>query len=463
MSSLNDKNKNEIIKLFTDDITIVSSIFRTILGLIIEIVFTFVSSIIMSLIFDWRIGLICIGFILILLAMIMKYYNWNSKLQVDTISNDYFSETIANIKLIKAFNLRENLLKFLISEEKKIKTRAAAYNHILHYVGYGISSFTVYIQLAILNYIGGIFIIEQKITTVSSFTGSSSLLFIYLIITTLIWKYLSDFFYINQSLSKLNVLISTKVSQFISKANAGSINKEISENNTPARYEEVSAAYAKAGDNNKLDTNLLIKNKKNIKGKVEFKNVSFSYSTEKNKNKVLNNLSFVSQPGLKIGFVGPSGSGKSTIIQLLLRFYEPSEGEIYLDDINIKDFDIKEIRDYFSGVFQEPDLFERSIYENIHYGNLNASQEEIIAAALIAQIPLTLLDDKNKQSIMQISGGQKQRVAIARCLLKKRNIYFFDEATSALDLDTEKKIIYNLDNYFDNLEYSKTILIVAHR
>ncbi len=201
---------------------------------------------------------------------------------------------------------------------------------------------------------------------------------------------------------------------------------------------------------------------KEIKGKIEFKNVSFTYS-EASQTKVLNNVSFLIHPGSKVGFVGPSGSGKSTIITLLLRLFEPSEGEILLDDINIKDYEPNILRDLFSGVFQEPDLFERTIYENIQYGNLNANEEEIASAALIAQVPLKLLKKSTNQSIKEISGGQKQRIAIARCLLKQRNIYFFDEATSALDVNTEKKIAINLDWYFQNLIEAKTQLLVVHR
>lgn len=108
-------------------------------------------------------------------------------------------------------------------------------------------------------------------------------------------------------------------------------------------------------------------------------------------------------------------------------------------------------------------MFERSIYDNIKYGKLNATQEEIVAAGLMAQIPIDLLNPNNKQTISQISGGQKQRIALARALLKQRNIYFLDKATSALDINTETKINYNLDNYFSNFGEAKTILVIAHR
>lgn len=476
---MNDSNKNEIIKLFTEHIITSGQVFGIYLGLAIELTFTFFSAMIISLIFDWRLGLICIGFIVVLVANLLVYYYFSSKLKVDKLTNDYFSETIANIKLIKAFNLKENLLKFLIAEESKIRTKNTVSNHLLHYFGTAVYFVITYIELALLNYFGGIFVIEQEVSTIGSFTGSTSLLFIYLMIDLLIMKYISDFYSIHQSIEKLNKLINPDLIK--EKSDIIKNNQEIitqsspnDANYEPAAYERVTNIHHQKNNINikivnKPKTELQLKGliQKNcyqyMPGKIEFRNVSFSYSLEKNKQKVLNDVSFTITPGTRVGFVGPSGSGKSTIIQLLLRFYEPSEGEIFLDGINIKDFDIRNLRDLFSGVFQEPDLFERSIYENIQYGNLNASDEEIAAVALIAQIPLSLLDYKSNQSIMQISGGQKQRIAIARCLLKQRKFYFFDEATSALDINTEKKIVLNLENYFKDLEEKKTILTVAHR
>lgn len=388
----------------------------------------------------------------------MYYYNWNSKLKIDVISVDYFSETIANIKLIKAFNLKQNLLDFLITNEKNIKNKPWAYNHLGHFISFGILPLTVYVELGLLNYIAGIFIIDNNISNVNSYAGSSCLFFIYLIVTTLIWKYLSDIYYIFQSFGKLNEFINKKYKNLHNE-----VINVFSDNNTDKKKFDnkncVNAVeFQKAScENDSLNRRRI------INGKIEFRNVSFSYSSEKNKNKIIDNLSFIIYPGSKVGFVGSSGCGKSTIIQLLLRFYEPNEGEIFLDEINIKDFEVNELRDYFSGVFQEPDLFERSIYENIKYGNLNATDEQIVAVALITQIPLMLLDKSNNQNIMQISGGQKQKIALARCLLKERKVYFFDEATSALDINTEMKINYNLDNYFTNLEEEKTLIIIAHR
>lgn len=475
--ALKDNNKNEIIKIFSDHITTIGPIFKSYLGLIIEILFTCLSAIIMSIAFDWRVGLICIGLIMIFIAY-SKLLMWaNSRLVVDIESFDYLSETISNIKLIKAFNLKENLLEFIIEQERQICTKASIFNHISHYYVEGGFYVLIFCVVAFINYIGGLFILELNLSTLISFTGSSSLLSITAMLQLMIIKYIGDFNFVNMSMTKLGEILGGKYKdlsttnyktqeqgkQALLKSNYDTNNNNNNNDGIQSKYEK--AAYETNCNNENMNSNnpIGLQSSKNIRGKIEFRNVSFSYSAEKNKSKVLNNVSFIIRPGTKVGFVGTSGSGKSTIFQLLLRFFEPNEGEILLDGKSIKDFDPRELRDFFSGVFQEPDLFERSIYDNLKYGNLNSTKEEIAAAALIAQVPLKLLDENSTQTINQISGGQKQRIAIARCLLKKRKIFFFDEATSALDVNTEKKIIFNLDRYFSSLEEKTTQLIIAHR
>lgn len=478
---MKENSKNEILKFFTEDINTIGFIFKSYLGIGIEVLLTCVSAILMSLIFDWRIGLVCIGIIFIFFTFSIAYLKINSILEVHTVTFDYFSETIANVKLIKAFNLKQNLLNFIIEQEKKIKTRNSVFNHHAHIILDGVFSILLFSVIALLYFIGGKFVIELKISTLSSFTGSSCLFSLALMIQLLVEKNLIDFNFATVSLTRLNELIgknstdlnSDSVEIFPEKANSKKIKKleknktEFQqENNNNNHKENILKMYENPAFNEKSTLNKKIEIKDNeiteIKGKIEFRNVSFSYSAE-SKTKVLNNISFSIEPGSKVGFVGTSGSGKSTIISLLLRFFEPIEGEIFLDDINIKNINANILRDFFSGVFQEPDLFERSIYENVKYGNLKASEEEIASAALIAQVPLKLLKEATNQSINQISGGQKQRIAIARCLLKKRKIYFFDESTSALDVNTEKKIGYNLDCYFNNMKEAKTQLHVVHR
>ena len=195
-----------------------------------------------------------------------------------------------------------------------------------------------------------------------------------------------------------------------------------------------------------------------IKGKIEFKNVYFSYPTKPNQL-VLKNLSFTINPGQKIGLVGLSGSGKSSIIQLIERFYDVNKGEILIDGLNIKEYNLYELRKKIGLVSQEPVLFKRSIYENILYGKLDSNDEEILEASKKADIKIFFNEKNFGTKDNPLSGGEKQRVAIARAILKNPTIVLLDEATSALDKETEKEIQKNIEE----LQKGKTCISVAHR
>ena len=199
---------------------------------------------------------------------------------------------------------------------------------------------------------------------------------------------------------------------------------------------------------------------KNIKGKIEFKNVTFAYPTKKDLN-VLNGISFCIEPGQSAALVGYSGCGKSTIIQLLERFYDVQDGngEILIDGINIKDYNLLELREKIGLVSQEPILFKRSVYENILYGNLDANKEEVFEAAKSAHIEKFF--DKQEMGTKEdpVSGGEKQRLAIARVFLKNPVILLLDEATSALDKESEIEVQKSL---FE-LQKFRTSVSIAHR
>ena len=198
----------------------------------------------------------------------------------------------------------------------------------------------------------------------------------------------------------------------------------------------------------------------NMKGKIEFRNVTFAYPT-KPEIDVLKDVSFVIYPGQSAGMVGYSGCGKSTIIQLIERFYEVEDGngEILIDDINIKDYNIYSLRKKIGLVSQEPVLFKRSVYENILYGRLDATKEEVLAAAKAAAIEKFF--DKKQMGTKEdpVSGGEKQRLAIARAFLKDPIILLLDEATSALDKESEKSVQKSIDI----LQKGRTSIAVAHR
>ncbi|XWS28155.1 hypothetical protein CRYUN_Cryun25bG0041400 [Craigia yunnanensis] len=182
-----------------------------------------------------------------------------------------------------------------------------------------------------------------------------------------------------------------------------------------------------------------------VKGELKFKNVHFAYPSRPG-SMVLQGFSLAVKACQNVGFVGKSGSGKSTVVNLIERFYEPLMGEILLDGINIKEFQLKWLRSQIGLVSQETILFRTSIKENIQFGKEEATMEEIIGAAKAADAHnfISQLPDGYNTLVgtlgIQMSEGQKQRISIARALLRDPRILLLDEATSALDLHSEKAV-----------------------
>jgi ABC-type multidrug transport system fused ATPase/permease subunit len=201
-----------------------------------------------------------------------------------------------------------------------------------------------------------------------------------------------------------------------------------------------------------------------LEGKVEFRNVGFSYPTRTDFT-VLRDISFTATKGQTIALVGHSGSGKSTIAQLLLRFYDPDQGNIFFDGKDAKDFNLTELRENMAIVPQDVLLFGGTITENIAYGKPGATQEEIVDAARQANA-LTFIEsfpDKFETKVgdrgIQLSGGQRQRIAIARAVLKNPGILILDEATSSLDSESERVV----QDALEKLMVGRTSFVIAHR
>ena len=201
---------------------------------------------------------------------------------------------------------------------------------------------------------------------------------------------------------------------------------------------------------------------RDIKGEIVFEDVTFSYREE---HQVLEHFNLVIKPGEKVAFVGATGAGKTTLASLLLRFYEPEQGRILLDGIDIKNFQQRSLRQQIGLVQQDVFLFSDSVSYNIAYGRRKATQAEIERAAQLAAAHdfITALPQGYDTCVgergVKLSGGQKQRVAIARAFLKNPPVLVLDEATSALDVQTELQIQASLDRLAEN----RTTLIIAHR
>ena len=199
------------------------------------------------------------------------------------------------------------------------------------------------------------------------------------------------------------------------------------------------------------------------KGEIVFDNVSFEYSDDH--NEVLRNVSLQIHAGEKLALVGPSGGGKTTLCNLIPRFYDVTEGEILIDGEDIRKYTLKSLRGNIGIVQQDVYLFSGTVRENILYGNLNATEEEVIEAAKKAEAHDFIMNLKDGYDTyigergVKLSGGQKQRISIARVFLKNPAILILDEATSALDNESEAAIVKSLDK----LSEGRTTLTIAHR
>jgi subfamily B ATP-binding cassette protein MsbA len=202
---------------------------------------------------------------------------------------------------------------------------------------------------------------------------------------------------------------------------------------------------------------------KDIKGNIVFKNVSFKYPLAK--DYALKEINFEIKPGETVAIVGPSGAGKSTIADLIAGFWYPTEGDIFIDGLSIKEFSLQSLRSQIALVTQEIILFNDSVMHNIKFGNISSTDEEVKEAAKIADAHDFIMElPKNYDSVVGekgvlLSGGQKQRITIARAILRDPKILIFDEATASLDTESEEKI----QKALERIRKGRTTIVIAHR
>ena len=407
------------------DTTKISALVLSIFGSVISAVGGIIFSIILGMIYDWKLGLISTAFLpFTLFFTVFKAYfrangsqgNYDLKIEAGSL----LSECVINTKTIFSFNFQQkaiDLYSSILEKENCGNLKTGIISGLL----FGLGIFITYACRATLIKCSFIFMKKQTLTYDNMICALNCLLTLGGICHSLML--LAEIPKARTSFRSLFNIIKTP----------SEINAFEEENKDKLFPEE-------------------------FKGKIEFKNVTFAYPT-KPENLILRNLSLTINPGQHVALVGFSGSGKSTIIQLIERFYDPVEGEVLIDEINIKDYNLYKLRKKIGLVSQEPNLFKRSIYENILYGRLDAEKDEVVQAAEKAAIDKFFKNDQKGKKEEPVSGGEKQRLAIARAFLKDPSILLLDEATSALDKESEIEVQKSLSE----LQKGRISVSVAHR
>ena len=425
-----DKNKVGVLQSrISSDILLLNETFNTTLAEFLRQIFTIVFGITFIGLISWKLSLIMLAIVpLIAVSAVIfgKFIKKVSKKAQDAAaqSNNTLLEALSGIKNVKTFvNEIYELNRYgkSIHNIQKLGIKGAIWRGLF-------ASFIILVMFGSI-----VFVIWNGMNMVNAGEMQEQEFFQFILYTIMI----------GASFGGISSLL-------------GSIQKAI------GATERIIEIIALSGE--KITIHTTTQNSIDFEGKVSFKNVSFNYETRP-EIEVLKNISFDIEAGNRTAIVGASGSGKSTIASLLLRFYEPSKGEISIDNKKYDSLNLTTIRDQMAVVHQEVFLFGGSIFDNISYGNPNANEQEVKAAAdkanateFIQKFPAgfnTIVGDRG----VQLSGGQKQRIAIARAILKNPKILILDEATSSLDSESEKSV----QNALDELMVGRTSIIIAHR
>lgn len=387
--------------------------------------FTLIASFIYLCFINWILALIiftCLPFLVFVTSHFRKKMRkamMESRIAIANV-NSSLESSISGIRVTKAFtNTEKEKEKFEITNNEFVRARSSAFNAMGKFFAssqFITDAFNILVLLA-----GGIFLYNGQI----DFAGYSTFIVS-----------------VNMFISPINQLIN-----FVEQFQNGTTGFK--------RFLEIMDEEEET-----MHDGTIVCDKLN--GEIVFKNVGFRYKSSK---EILDNISFTVKKGEKIALVGPSGGGKTTICHLIPRFYDIESGKISIDGIDIRNFTLDSLRKQIGIVQQDVFLFGGTIKDNILYGRLDATDEEVIDAAKKANIYdyITSLPERFETEIgergVKLSGGQKQRISIARIFLKNPSILILDEATSALDNTTEMLI----QNALDELSKGRTTIIVAHR
>lgn len=420
---------NDIVSRLTNDLNLISTSIIMIFSFSLRNLIMAVGGLIILLLNNFQLTsyvLLTLPLILVPLILIGRKTRTLSKETQQEIANynSHIEESLTFIKIVQAYNredfenekLSNMLNKTNLISKKRIQLRSLLFALVIA---------LILISVSLVLLVGGHDVIEGKMTAGSL----SSFIFYSIIVATSIGGFSEVFSDWQRALGALERVIEIN-----------ELESEVIEAENP----------------------LSISNSKNIK--IAIDNLSFSYPGQKEIS-VLNDININFPEGKTIAIVGPSGSGKSSIFQLLLRFYDPISGEIRINDIDIKNLKIQELRSLFALVPQETTIFSGTAYENILYGNVDASEKEVENAAKLAEILdffKSLPDGLNTylgEKGIKLSGGQKQRIAIARAILRNPRILLLDEATSSLDNENERLVQIALDRLREN----RSTIVIAHR
>ncbi|CDP04961.1 unnamed protein product [Coffea canephora] len=423
-----DLSSAKVITGITDHMCIIQDAIGEKLGHFLSCLATFVSGVLVAFISCWEVSLLTLFVVPLILFIGANYTKKMNSISATKLT--YLSEatslveqTISQIKTVYAF-VGENRATKLLSKCLEKQLILSKQEALIKGAGTGMFQTVTFTSWALIVWVGAVVVVNKRSTGGDVIAAVMSILF-----------------------GAISLTYAAPDMQIFNQAKA-------------AGKEVFQVIQRKSAINSDSKGKIL----EAIDGNIDLRNIYFAYPSRQEKV-ILQGFSFSIPAGKVVALVGSSGCGKSTIISLLARFYDPEKGDIFIDNHNIKELDLKFLRRNIGLVSQEPSLFAGTIKDNIKIGKMDADDEEIQHAALLAnadsficQLPDKYLTEVGQRGL-QLSGGQKQRIAIARAILKNPPILLLDEATSALDSESEKLVQEALDTAMKG----RTVILIAHR
>lgn len=446
MNFFDKKQTGEVLSIVTNDVDTLSMSLNQSATQLITSVTTLIGILIMMFSINWImtiVALLILPISMVIVSIIVKHSQKHFRNQQDYLGhvNGQVEETFGGVNIVQAFNNEQETIdtfeqsnEMLYKSAWKSQFLSGLMQPIMQFVGN-----LGYVAIAVL---GGYFVINGSIAVgdIQSFI-----------------QYVRSF---TQPITQVAQVSNMLQSMAAAAERVFEFLGEPEEEQTAKEHASLTETVTDSeGRQQAVTRNVTIND---VNGEVEFDHVHFGY----NPNKIIiNDFSANIRQGQKIAIVGPTGAGKTTMVKLLMRFYDVNEGAILIDGYNIKDFDRSELRELFGMVLQDTWLFSGTIMENIRYGKLDATDDEVIAAAKAAHVHhfvQTLPDGYNmvlNEEASNVSQGQKQLLTIARTILADPKILILDEATSSVDTRTEVRI----QKAMDNLMKGRTSFVIAHR